>query len=314
MSSGPDLARTQKTFWDLVTAPEGVASSGAAGLAGARSLVRGDDRLDAVARLDIYANMYFYRLRDCLAEDFPKLAAVLGGARFHNLVTDYLLEHPSCYWSLRELGRRLPAFLERHALSKEVPYLPSLAELEWARYEVFDLADAEPIARERIAALDHNQVSRLELTLIPACRLLSLDWSVADAWRAVENLPEGQGQAGITSAAATGQEHGHFEERPPVAIETPKQTPTHLRVWRRDGRVYHRGVASDERACLAELRQGATLARVGEIVVEDHAAGVAVPDDAAVQKASVRRMRILLELWLEEGLLMEATSSPRPAS
>jgi hypothetical protein len=44
------------------------------------ALVDGDERLSAVERVDIYADAYFYRLLDCLAEDFP---ATLVGGRDH---------------------------------------------------------------------------------------------------------------------------------------------------------------------------------------------------------------------------------------
>ena len=76
-----ELRELQAVFWQLITAPTGTAA-GAAELAAAgripgedlAGLVRGDGRLDAVGRVDVYADMYFYRLRDCLAEDFPRLA------------------------------------------------------------------------------------------------------------------------------------------------------------------------------------------------------------------------------------------------
>jgi hypothetical protein len=44
------------------------------------ALVDGDERLSAVERVDIYADAYFYRLLDCLAEDCP---ATLVGGRDH---------------------------------------------------------------------------------------------------------------------------------------------------------------------------------------------------------------------------------------
>ena len=47
-------------------------------------------RLDPVQRLDIYANMYFWRLLDILRGDFSAVVAAVGEDAFHNLVTDYL--------------------------------------------------------------------------------------------------------------------------------------------------------------------------------------------------------------------------------
>ena len=139
MPSPPDLPRTQKLIFTLITAPTGV-EPGAAALVSAGRLestdlsfvIRGDDRLRPAHRLSIYADMYFYRLRDSLYEDFPKVAAVIGGARFHNLVTDYLLVHPSSFWSMRNLGKAFPGFLKGHELAASLlsPVLEMPVELE----------------------------------------------------------------------------------------------------------------------------------------------------------------------------------------
>ena len=71
-----DLAALQKLFHGLATAPEGV-EPGLAQLGLTASdlsaVIAGDERLSAIERLDIYANMYFFRLLDVLRDDFPKL-------------------------------------------------------------------------------------------------------------------------------------------------------------------------------------------------------------------------------------------------
>ena len=74
-------------------------------------MIAGDARLSPEARLDIYAEMYFFRIHDVLRDEAPRTAAVLGGAAFHDLVTDYLRACPPNHPSLREAGARLPAFL-----------------------------------------------------------------------------------------------------------------------------------------------------------------------------------------------------------
>jgi hypothetical protein len=83
MRDFPDLRGAQSLFWRLVSAPEGVAK--ALGSEDLSFLVHPDLRLGAVERLDIYADMYFYRLRDSLAEDFPKVAARIGAAPLADL-------------------------------------------------------------------------------------------------------------------------------------------------------------------------------------------------------------------------------------
>ena len=81
------LKELQSLLYRLITAPSGVAEGLVAerslGAGGLEAIVRGDDRLSAEARVDIYANMYFYRILDALKEDFPATRAVLGGDNFH---------------------------------------------------------------------------------------------------------------------------------------------------------------------------------------------------------------------------------------
>ncbi len=58
--------------------------------------------------------MYFFRIRDVLAEQFPGVAAALDEDRFHNLVTDYLVKMPPANPSLKLVGARLPSYLAEH--------------------------------------------------------------------------------------------------------------------------------------------------------------------------------------------------------
>lgn len=299
-----DLSGIQQLVWDLITAPEGVAR-GAAELASTGTiagtdlsfLVRGDERLGAEERLDIYANMYFYRLRDCLKEDFPCTAAVAGGARFHNLVTDYLLAHPSSSWTLRHLGMLLPDFLSGHEIGKDFLFLADLARLEWARIEAFDAADAEPLDRDRLAAMEQEGMTSRLLGLVPSARLLDPDWAIAPLWRRAADHAGEETQPSTHSAAVGGATCEHFA--PPLPVEAPARRPSHILVWRHGFQVYHRTVQPEERACLAMiLGEGATLPMLCEMILAEH------PPDAA------RRVAGLVAAWLGDGLLIEHRPEP----
>jgi hypothetical protein len=128
--SPPSLAEIQERFYALVTAPEGVGKAlverGLAPEDLARMVV-GDARLGAVARLDVYANMYFFRILDVLREAYPKLTAAVGDSAFHDLITDYLLACPPAHPSVAHAGDRLPQFLSTHPLALERPWLLPLA-------------------------------------------------------------------------------------------------------------------------------------------------------------------------------------------
>ncbi len=286
----PDLKGLQSLFWGLISAPEGVAKQMAelrrAGELESEDLsflVRPDAQLGPVERVDIYADMYFYRLRDCLTADFPKVTAHIGAARFHNLVTDYLLAHPSTHFSLRELGSALPGFLRTHPLEREFPVLADLARLEWARVEVFDDADAAPLAREELLEAGGAAPDSFGLALVSSIRLLRVDASVLSLWKQLD----GGGGA---------EEDG--EGKRPARRETEG-----VRVWRKGFSIFHRSLSDDEERCLRALAAGgATLAQLGELLLEQQAL------DAPPERAA-QRLAALLGMWADDELLTSADSS-----
>ena len=97
---------------------------------------------------EIYANAYFYRILDCLKEDFPATLATLGADNFHNLVTGYLIEYPPTEPSIAYAGRYMSEFLRHHPLSERWPFIAELARLERTVTEVFHAAEAEPLSAE----------------------------------------------------------------------------------------------------------------------------------------------------------------------
>lgn len=194
------LDALQRWFWAVTTAPEGAEKALADGVGaehlGGRdplAVVCGDGALTAIRRLDLYANMYFFRLRDILAGDFGALACVLGEARFHNLVTDYLIAHPSRDANVARVGRSLPQFL-RSWRGLCVAWWPALAELEWARAEVFDRPDHDALPLGALTALAPELWPTLRLRWAPATTLLVLDADIDAHWHAARADREDGGQ------------------------------------------------------------------------------------------------------------------------
>lgn len=268
------LAKLEELMFALVTARDGVTSGLAAlGLAPASlaEWIRGDQRLDAVGRLDVYANMYFYRLLDVLRADYPKLCAVLGEPAFHNLVADYLEACPSGNPSVRHLGARLPGFLATHVFATGAPNLPDLARLEWARVEVFDRADAPVESRAGLAGLAPSQFARLALRLIPAHALVDVSFAVDDLWRRIEAGEE----SGETAAGRR-----------------------RLLVWRKETAVFHRRLDEVETDLFRILEPGTSFGEVCERL------GAIADPEVAAQRAGE-----LLAGWLDGGLVMATASS-----
>ncbi len=312
-STAPDLKDLQELFWTLITAREGVrpalddlARREAMQAPGIDHLFTGDARLSPADRLDIYANMYFFRLLDCLREDYPRLAAAVGGERFQALVADYLERHPSASPSLRGLGERLPAFIAGHPIQDEFPYLHDLARLEWARADVFDAPDATPLSRGDLTGLPEDRAGEARLTLIPAFTLLRFEYNVLPIWRGLsDGGPEEAGGAtrGVTpgregnSAAPdlTDDAHDHAHcahATPPRGPRKVRPRKAAARVWRQGFVIYHRGIDADETRCLERLAAGDSLGRICQRL----AAGRSLT-------RSTQRVGRMLQAWIEDGLL-----------
>ena len=264
------LKELQSLLYRLITAPsgvaEGLASERELGAGGLDAIVLGDERLSAEARVDIYANMYFYRIRDALREDFPATLAVLGADNFHNLITGYLLEYPPTEPSLHHCGRHLADYLRDHPLREGAPFVADLARLERASVEVFSGPDAAALEPDALRAIAPADWPALMLGLHPSAQILALDWRVSELLRAVEEERE-------WTPAARG------------AVK--------VLVWRSDARVLYRDLDRTEADALGAVSRGASFAEICEVVAAD----------ADIREA-VAAMNQMLARWLADRLLV----------
>jgi hypothetical protein len=261
------LRDVQARFYQLVTAPESVARTLAAQGLSAAALDEtfvGDGGLSAVERLDIYANMYFFRLLEVLSDDYSKVAAAVGQGAFHNLITDYLLACPPAHPSIARAGEKLPQFLAEHPLAREQPWLPALASLEHVYTELFDGPDAETLTLEEVQSLAPDALMGLTLQPIPCHRTVTHAFAIDELWRALE-------------------------EAVPEAVAA---TPEVLLVWRPALEVHHR-VLSDQEGPLLALLDGRTS-------LQDLCGKIAAP---SVEEAAQLLFNIVGR-WLNDGLLM----------
>lgn len=191
----------------------------------------GDKRLSAAERLDIYANMYFFRILDSLKTDFPRVYKILGDVRFHNLITDYLVKYPPTHFSLRNAGLNLPLFLKTHGESKKNKFLPDLALFEWNMIEVFDAADTDLVTRDTLSQINPKAWAGMTLEFIPALRLMNSGFGVNS------KTPEKKSKGAIL-------------------------------IWRKNFKVYHRALDRFEEKLFRVMRAGKTFADACAKVVQ----------------------------------------------
>jgi hypothetical protein len=216
----------------------------------AESYIAPNARLSSFERLEIYNRQYWFRLVSAAAEDFPTLNAVLGQKRFDALILAYLAENPSTSWTLRNLGARLPAFLEHHPefTGRRHRLAVDVARLEWAYVEAFDGAHQTPLTAEGARAVG----PKTRLSLQPHLQLLSLSYPADSLVLAVK---KGTPETDIVSNAASRR-----EGRTRVTLPSIRREQVHLAVHRYDDSVYYRRIERETFQLLRALRDRASVA------------------------------------------------------
>ena len=266
-----------------LTADEGMHSSNTAV---AQKLIKPNDRLTAFERLQIYNQQYWWRLLGAFGEDFGGLRAVLGERKFDRLATAYLEKHGSTSWTLRNLGAKLPAFLEanpklthpRTALALDV------ARVEWARVLAFDGPSRKVISPAKFARIPAH---RLRLRLQPCLVLLELSHPVDDIMR---RLKRTEFSAVSNAVGATGH-----RRRAQFTVRRSRK-PVFLAVHRLENSVYFKRHDREAHTLLLALRDGATLGSACETAF---AGSTDAPEKCAA------KLRKWFSRWAEFGWFCE---------
>ena len=239
----PSLHEVQRLFWESVAAQPGRDSIAPTFV----TLVRGRNDRERTTRIQAYSDAYYLRLRDVLNEDFPRVSALLGPIRFDALILDYLTAFPSKHPSVRHLGRALPEFFRSQT---DAPgCLADLAELEWARVEVFDAPDAECAAMGDLVSVPPDAWPTLRFLPIPALQTLHIQHPVHQVWSGGQSLDV------------------------PAA-------DTSLRVWRTsDYQVFHAPMDHRETVALRKMIEGEPFAAICEAFAD-------LPNTEAAQEAT----------------------------
>jgi uncharacterized protein (UPF0276 family) len=203
------LERAQTLLFDAITNAEPVSPEAAA-------VVSDHGDLTPTQRIELYADMYWLRMRDTLRDAFPKVEDLDGR------VADFLRAHGSTHFSLDHVGAAFAAFLGTPE-----------AALEWARSESFVAPDDAQLGFEALQAIPPEEWGALVPVLHPAVRVLETHV----VWRSgfeVFQAPITEREREALNAARTGAALpdvlAPFGEDAPAAFEA-------LRSWFNEGMV-----------------------------------------------------------------------------
>ena len=225
------------------------------------------------ARLAIYRHAYRARLIGALADNYTVLQRALGDETFEALGLAYLSTHPSQQPSIRWFGHRLAEFMVARDDLVPHPALIDIARMDWALRDAFDAADAPALALGALASLPAEAWSGLRLQPHPSLRLLTLDWNIEPAWRAL-------------------REHDPASGADEPELPEPQAHRHGLAVWRQGLDTRWRSLQPLEAELLPMAAGGASFGALCE-----HAARL-LDDEAQAAAAAATA----LHQWISEGL------------
>jgi hypothetical protein len=228
----------------------------------AADFIKPNDRLTSVERLEIYARSYWFRVLDCLYDDYPGLRAILGQRRFIKLTTAFLAQFPSASFTLRNLGSRLPLFIQEQPAftAPHTALAGDMARFEWAQVVAFDGPALPPLTHDDI--LDAGP-ARLSVALQPYLTVMEAAYPVDEFALALKKTAL-RGEASNTPTSMPGAKPTKTP-RPHL----PRPSRTFVAIHRQDGMLYFKRLDPEAFAILTALRNGRTLATACAAALRD---------------------------------------------
>lgn len=142
-----------------------------------------ENNISADQRLQIYRNNVFITLTETLQSIYPTIQKLVGEEFFSAIAYEYIKQHLPISGNLHDYGNYFAKFLFSFPHAQSLPYLPEVAQLEWAYHEVFHESNANTFDLKKLEAIPIEQHNHLKFKLNPASRLFTFDHPVLTIWQ-----------------------------------------------------------------------------------------------------------------------------------
>ena len=287
-----DLLEWQRTMFAAVTRPlapgDRAQTKWFDGTSSARAvakLIKPSATLRPLERVEIYNRMYWFRLLECIATDFPGLRALLGDGRFWKLAEAYLKAYPSRSFTLRNLGAKLPRFVTAEAkwTKPHAEAAGDLARFEWAQIVAFDDEQLAPLTKKKLATLNPQT---LRLRVQPYLTLLTCHHAVDEYVLAVKSDSALRAEASNAVTERTVSDGGK------VALVRGKRI--HIVVHRSENQLYYKRLETEAARLLRALMSGKPL---------PEACGAAFARTTFSPEEQAAKIQAWFSLWMRLGWL-----------
>jgi hypothetical protein len=279
------LRDAQVWMVSAITGPEADASASDV----ARYVTAGP-RLSAADRFAIYRSGYHARLVECLLDDYPVLAAIMGRLEplddaFDILCRAYVDRHPSASPNLNGFGRHMASFC-REGKVEGIPgfddlrvFASELATLEWSLVEVLHAETAAPLEIAALQALPPEAWARARFTTNPALHVFRFEYPVNAVFIA-----------------------NRIEE---IVPEIPAPSPNAVAVYRKDMQLWRMDLTPAMLGVLEPLLAGKTLGEALEAIEAE-------ATDPEILAQTGANLMVWFREWVDAGFFTRIELAPEP--
>lgn len=133
-------------------------------------------------RFAVYRNNVMSGLIRALASRFPAAEKIVGEAFFAGMAQAYITQHPPRSPMLLAYGGDFADFAASFAPAAELPYLPDVMRIEWARGKAYHAADLAPFDTDTLATLPPDRVPALTFAIHPSVSILRSRYPAVTIW------------------------------------------------------------------------------------------------------------------------------------
>jgi hypothetical protein len=283
--------KTAKTLRDVqvwmvsaITGPEADASA-----TDVARYVTAGPRLSAADRFAIYRSGYHARLVECMLDDYPVLAAMmghLGDDAFETLCRAYVDRHPSASPNLNGFGRHMASFC-RDGKVEGVPgfdalrvFASELATLEWSLVEVLHAETAAQLEITALQALPPEAWARARFTRNPALHVFRFEYPVNAVFIA-----------------------NRIEE---IVPEIPAPSSNAVAVYRKDMQLWRMDLTPAMLGVLEPLLAGKTLGEALEAIETE-------ATDPEILAQTGANLMVWFREWVDAGFFTRIDLAPEPS-
>ena len=163
----------QKAFVEALLRPETPVPDG----------VSAATQAQRVKRFNVYRNNVHASLADAVAARFPVIERLVGEEFFRAMALVFVERYPPTSPILSQYGGTFPQFVDTFEPAQDLPYLPDVARLEWARNLAYHAADEVALEISVLGTIPPEDLDDIRLRLHPATQLIHSPFPIVSIWQ-----------------------------------------------------------------------------------------------------------------------------------